>query len=85
MDAPAGRGHTRGLRRACTASTVRRVGTADRDSVGRVSRAGCIFDAKARPCILALKYRISSPGSKALPSVTGAPGGALTEQLQSPE
>ena len=48
MDAPAGRGHTRGLRRACTASAVRRVGTADRDSVGRVSRACCTFDPKAR-------------------------------------
>ena len=55
MDAPAGRGHTRCLRRACTASAVRRVGTADRDSVGRVSRACCTFDPKARPCTLAVE------------------------------
>src|ERR1700722_15195463 len=53
MDAPARRGHTRCLRRACTASAVRRAGTADRDSVGLVSRACGTFDPKARPCTLA--------------------------------
>ena len=56
VDAPAQRGHTRGLRRTCTASAVRGAVTgADRDSVGRASRADCTFDPKARPGTLAVK------------------------------
>ena len=45
----------RGLRRACTASAVRGAGTADRDPVGRGSRACCAFDPKARSGILAVE------------------------------
>ena len=56
MDAPAGRGHTRGLRRACTASAVRGAVTgADEDRLGSRSHACCTFDPTARPRVLVVE------------------------------
>jgi len=66
MDTTAGRGHTYGLRRACTESAVRGAAAGDRLIVGHGSRAGCTFDAKAH-CTLAVEggaprddYRVRS-------------------------